>query len=207
MKRMTLLILGSMLIAPAGSAQEGVRTANNGGASSNSPSNIRIVFAGAVFEELEMLADTLSVETVRCLIGLPRGDSLLVDLAWKPPIHQSTVNSVEYGHCPVATILLWHNHPWTQENEPEYSCYLSRTDMREAMKSWAPPIQMLQVTGGVACWWTRTQVAAQADAPMMRPLPRQSRGRFDLWKDLACEPARGRVVCSRQALNTGPATR
>ncbi len=169
--------------------------------------HLRVVLAGDVFDELDLLADTLRVETVRCLIGMVQGDSLLVDLAWKPTILQTTPTSVAYRPCPVATIALWHNHPWTRDNEPEYSCYLSKIDIREAIQAWAPPIQMVQVTGAVACWWTRAQVAAHADAPVMRPIPRQARGRFHVWNSLACKSEPARVVCSRQALRTGPRKR
>ena len=168
-----------------------------GGVTSRPRRNLRIVLTAEVYEELELLADTLRVETVRCLIGVAQGDSLLIDLAWRPPIHHSTPTGVAYGRCPVATISLWHNHPWTREFEPEYSCYLSQTDIRAAIQSRAPPMQMVQVTGAVACWWTRAQVATYADAPVMRPLPRQSRGRFHLWNALACASQTGRVVCSR----------
>lgn len=147
MRRMTLLILSMMLVPPAVAAQEALRAAVEDGVTSRSRRHLRIDLTAEVFEELELLADTLRVETVRCLIGLAQGDSLLVDLAWQPPIHHSTPTGVGYRPCPVATIALWHNHPWTGEFEPEYSCYLSQTDIRAAIQSWAPPIQMVQVSG------------------------------------------------------------
>ena len=203
MRGMKLLTLSVMLVAPAAAAQEVLPAALDAGFTSPSPRGVHILFTEEVFDDLEFLADTLRVETVRCLIGMVMGDTLLVDLAWKPPIHHSTPNSVAYRPCPVATIVLWHNHPWTRDNEPEYSCYLSQTDIREAILAGAPPIQMVQVTGEVACWWTRAQVTAQAGAPVMRPLPQQARGRFDLWNTFACESEPERVVCSRQALGTG----
>lgn len=219
MKRATILILSAMLVAPAGAAQQGVHSAVESVApihdratsehalTSSSPRSLHIVFSEEVFDDLELLADTLQVETVRCLIGVTQGDSLLVDLAWQPPIDISTSNSVKYSRCPVATVLLWHNHPWAGDIEPEYSCYLSRIDIQEAIRSLAPPIQMVQVTGGMACWWTRAQVAAHADGPVMLPLPRQSRGRFHLWNDFSCESVPGRVVGARQALSAGPRPR
>lgn len=197
MRGIGLLILSVMLVPPAVDAQEALPAAVEGGVTSRMRPHVRVVVADDVFEELDFLADTSRVETVRCLIGLAQGDSLLIDLAWQPPIHRSTPNSVAYSPCPVATIALWHNHPWTQEFEPEYSCYLSQTDIQAAVQAWAPPIQMVQVTGSVACWWTRAQVLAQADAPVVRPLPQQLCGRFQLWSTLACASKPGRVVCSR----------
>lgn len=142
-------------------------------------------------------------EAVRCLIGLARGDSILVDLAWEPPIQRSTPNSVAFRPCPIATVALWHNHPGTRDSEPEYSCYLSQIDIREAIQPRAPLVQMVQVTDTVFCWWTRAQVAAaqvaaaHVDGPVMRPLPQQSVGRFHLWSALACASKPGWVVCSR----------
>ena len=194
---MILWILNVMLVAPAVAAQEVVPAAVDGGVTSRSRRDLRIVISDEVFVELGILADTLRVETVRCLIGLAQGDSILVDLAWEPPIQQSTPNSVAYCQCPVATIALWHNHPGTRGSEPEYSCYLSQIDIREAIQSRAPPVQIVQVTEAVSCWWTRAQVAAHADGPVMRPLPRQSVGRFHLWSALACASKPGRVVCPR----------
>lgn len=192
----TLWILGAVLVAPALTAQEGGGVIDDGVISSLGV-NLRIVITADVFDELGVLADTLLVETVRCLIGLAQGDSILVDLAWQPPIEQSTPNSVAYRPCPVATIALWHNHLEVRDSEPEYSCYLSEVDIREAIRSGAPPMQMVQVTGGVSCWWTRSQVAEYAEAFVMRPLLQQSVGRFHLWSSLRCAPERERVVCSQ----------
>ena len=209
MRMMLSWILSVMLVAPAAAAQEAVPPAVDG-VTSPSRRTLRIVIADEVFNELGLLADTSGVETVRCLIGLTHGDSIFIDLAWQPPVLQSTLHSLAYRPCPVATIVLWHNHPGTRDAEPEYSCYLSQVDIREASRSWAPRFQMVQVTGAVACWWTRTQVEAHADAPLMRPLARQSRGRFHLWSAVTCSSESGRVVCSRPtsyALGTGPRIR
>ena len=209
MRVMISWILSVMLVAPAVAAQEAAPPAVDG-VTSPSRRNFRIVISDEVFNELGLLADTSRVETVRCLIGLAHGDSIFIDLAWQPPVLQSTPNGVAYRPCPVATIVLWHNHPGTRDAEPEYSCYLSQVDIREAVRSWAPRFQMVQVTGAVACWWTRGQVKAHADGPVMRPLARQSRGRFHLWSGVTCSPGLGRVMCSRPpsyALETGPRIR
>ena len=209
MRVMISWILSVMLVAPAVAAQEAAPPAVDG-VTSPSRRNLRIVISDEVFNELGLLADTSRVETVRCLIGLAHGDSIFIDLAWQPPVLQSAPNSVAYRPCPVATIVLWHNHPGTRDAEPEYSCYLSQVDIREAVRSWAPRFQMVQVTGAVACWWTLGQVTAHADGPVMRPLARQSRGRFHLWSGVTCSSESGRVVCSRPpsyALETGPRIR
>ena len=140
------------------------------------PPALRVVITQEVYEELGRLAATGRLETVRCLIGAVRGDSLLVDLAWAPHIEHSTPESVRYRLCPVATIALWHNHPQAPDGPAESSCYLSRTDIEAALRSHAPPIQMVQVNAEVACWWSRVQVVRHADAEFIMPLPDQARG-------------------------------
>lgn len=128
MRRLALLTVGMMLVAPAPAPAPAV-TAQGHGTSwfaasgrSDSSRSLRIVITGDVYEELELLADTLRFETVRCLIGAVQEDSILVDFAWQPSIERSTTTGVSYQLCPAATILLWHNHSWRREAAPEYSC-------------------------------------------------------------------------------------
>lgn len=199
MRRSALLTVGVMLVA-SGVVAQGQGTSQFGASGrSDSPRGLRIVITGDVYEELELLADTLRLETVRCLIGVAQGDSILIDLAWQPSIQRSTATSVSYQSCPAATIALWHNHPWTREAAPEYSCYLSRTDIREALQPHAPPVQMVHVTASVACWWARAQVAQHADEAIVLPLPNQGSGSVDLWNGIACSAQSDRVVCAKPA--------
>lgn len=198
MRRSTLVTVGVMLVAP-GVVAQGQDTFQFASGRSDLPRGMRIVITGEVYEELELLADTLRLETVRCLIGAVQGDSILVDFAWQPPIEGSTATRVRYQSCPAATILLWHNHPWTRETAPEYSCYLSRTDIREALRGHAPPVQMVHVTAAVACWWTRAQVAQHANEAVVLPLPDQGSGHIDLWNGVVCSAQSDRVVCAKAA--------
>ncbi len=119
----------------------------------------RIVIAPHVRAELRALADTMELETVRCLIGVVAGDSAVIDLAWQPQIQEHSANTVRYRSCPLATIAHWHNHPWLGEGHPEDACYLSRTDIEDALEPHAPPLQFVQVNAGVMCWWTRLAIA------------------------------------------------
>ena len=199
MRRLALLTVGVMAVAPAVTAQGHGTSEFAASGRSDSSRGRRIVITRDVYEELELLADTLRLETVRCLIGAAQGDSILVDFAWQPPIERSTATSVSYQSCPVATILLWHNHPWTREAAPEYSCYLSRTDIWDALQGHAPPVQMVHVTAAVACWWTRAQVAQHANEAVVLPLPNQARGSVDLWSGVVCSAQSDRVVCARPA--------
>lgn len=201
MRRLALLTVGVMLVAsaPALTAQGHGPSQFAASGRSDSSRSLRIVITRDVYEELELLADTLRLETVRCLIGAVQGDSILVDFAWQPPIERSTAASVSYLSCPAATILLWHNHPWTREAAPEYSCYLSRTDIREALQGHAPPVQMVQVTAAVSCWWTRAQVAQHSNEALVLPLPNQGSGSVDLWNGVSCSAQADRVVCAKPA--------
>ena len=199
MRRSALLTVGVMLVVPAVAAQGQGTSQLAASGRSDSPGGLRIVITSDVYEELELLADTLRLETVRCLIGVAQGDSILVDFAWQPPIERSTATSVSYQSCPAATIALWHNHPWLREAAPEYSCYLSRIDIREALRGYAPPVQIVHVTAAVACWWTRAQVAQHANAAVVLPLSHQGTGRVDLWIGVACSAQSDRVVCAKPA--------
>lgn len=173
MRKLPLIFLALTFAAPAAAQQVPIVPASAGVSPTASPV-FRMVIAPDVFESLDALADTLSVETVRCLIGVV-SDSAYVDLAWQPPIELSTPNRVRYRPCPSATIALWHTHP-TSELGPEYACYLSRRDILEALRPEAPPIQIVQVNSRVACWWTRTQIRRARDEPILWPLPTQRRG-------------------------------
>ncbi len=147
--------------------------------------SLRLVIAPHIAEELDTLADTLRVETVRCLVGTVEGTDGVIDLAWRPPIERSTSSHVEYQSCPSATLAVWHNHPQMPGEEPEYACYLSGVDVREALRPRAPPIQMVQVTSSVACWWSRWEIARAGSVPILLPRAKQRWGRA-----VEIEPAR-----------------
>lgn len=141
------------------------------------PSNtLRLEIAPLIFDELDGLADTLHVETVRCLIGTVNGNRAVIDLAWQPPIRFSESTRVGYQSCPRATIALWHNHPALPGVDAEYACYLSHIDLREASNPLAPIVQIVQVNSRVACWWSKRQVLRAVDQPILWPLDTQRRG-------------------------------
>jgi hypothetical protein len=160
---------------------------------------LRVIFAPHVSEELDYLADTLRVETVRCLIGVVNGEDATIDLAWQPPIKLSTPNQVEYQSCPLATLAVWHNHPPIPSEAPEYGCYLSATDIREALHERAPPIQIVQVTANVACWWSKWEIAKTGLAPVLFPRGRQRWGR-SLLNETVCRAELRHVTACRLLL-------
>lgn len=196
MRRLIVLVLAATLVAPL-RAQQASAPAQHASATAAKPAAaLRLVIAPHVLKELGALADTLRVETVRCLIGAVQGDSAYIDLAWQPAIDASTPNSVLYRSCPVATLALWHNHPQRGEPAPEYACYLSGIDIREALRPHAPPLQFVQVNRDVACWWTRRELSRAAQLAVLFPRP------GNLWGDpvkltaAACSGAlRGIAAC------------
>lgn len=134
-----------------------------------SPRPYRIVVVQEVLDELARLADTAGTETARCLIGVMQGDSAIVDLLWAPRIELSNDTTVHYQACPLATIAEWHNHPRTAGRAAEDLCYLSHTDIAGGLRRHAAPIQIVQVSATVLCWWGRRQIATAAERSVLWP--------------------------------------
>lgn len=126
-----------------------------------------------VLDELGQLADTSRNETIRCLTGAIHGDTAVVDGALTPVIHGSDPSGVHYGGCPSATVAEWHNHPWLTEPRPESACYLSRADITSALRAGAAPVQIVQVTAQVSCWWFQAEIAQSQSRPILWPVPGQ----------------------------------
>ena len=193
MRRVALVVLAITFAATA-RAWSGLR-AQAITAGPPTPRGLRIVITTGVFDELDRLADTLPRETVRCLIGAKRGDTVLIDLAWPPPIEHSTRHGVRYQSCPVATIALWHNHLRPATLAAPYACYLSETDIREALEPHAPPVQIVQVNAEVMCWWSRSQITGVREEPILWPLPSQRRGKH-VTVASTCDGASEPVPCA-----------
>ncbi len=195
MNKLPLLVL-AITVATRAVAQE--RLVSNVDQDVSTPPLARtllIEIAPNIFDQLDALADTLRVESVRCLIGTVRGDRAVVDLAWQPAIESSGPNSVAYQSCPGATIALWHNHPELPGVEAEYACYLSAVDLREASDPRAPVVQIVQVNSRVACWWSKNQVLRATDQVLLWPLQSQRRGRHVTLAD-ACSMWRALPPCT-----------
>ncbi len=171
---------------------QGVPAIATGRASSSPNGTIGLYLTDDVFASLGRIADTLGRETVRCLIGGFREDSLILDIAWEPLTWGSTTDGVHFSECPVATVALWHNHLPSPERSPDYSCSLSDIDIHGAIQSNAPPMQFVQVSSGVICWWYRGQILAASNDRIMWPLPNQRYGRHVTLAD-ACAGS-GRFV-------------
>ena len=175
MKNLPLIVL-MITVAPRGVAQEQLVSRVDTYASVAPSNTLRLEIAPHIFDELDALADTLHVETVRCLIGTMDGNRAVIDLAWQPPIQFSESTRVVYQSCPRATIALWHNHPELPGVDAEYACYLSHMDLQEASNPLAPIVQIVQVNSLVACWWSKRQVLRAVDQPILWPLETQRRG-------------------------------
>ncbi len=175
MKNLPLIVL-TITVATRAVAQERLVSRVNNDVSVVPSNTLRLEIAPHVFDELDALADTLDVETVRCLIGTVDGNRAVIDLAWQPPIPFSASTRVAYQSCPGATIALWHNHPELPGVDAEYACYLSDIDLREASNPLAPIVQIVQVNSRVACWWSKRQVLRAVGQPILWPLETQRRG-------------------------------
>lgn len=139
--------------------------------SPTAPEPTHLVVGQELRQELGRLAETSQSETVRCLMGVVRGDTAIVETAWTPAIHGSTPSMVSYDGCPAATLAEWHNHPWTAELRPEGACYLSRADIASALRPGAPPVQIVQVTAEVSCWWLQAEIARGRERAILWPAP------------------------------------
>lgn len=128
-----------------------------------------------IVAELNRLADTSRNETIRCLTGVVRGDTAVVEAVLTPVIHGSDNAGVHYGGCPSGTVAEWHNHPWTAEPKPENACYLSRADIASALRAGAAPVQIVQVTAQVTCWWFHTEIVHAQHRPILWPVAGQGR--------------------------------
>ncbi len=175
MKNLPLIVL-MITVATRAVAQERLVSRVDDDVSVTPSNSLRLEIAPHIFDELDALADTLHVETVRCLIGTVNGNRAVIDLAWQPPIRFSESTRVAYQSCPRATIALWHNHPELPGIDAEYACYLSHIDLREASNPLAPIAQIVQVNSRVACWWSKRQVLRAVGQPILWPLETQRRG-------------------------------
>lgn len=128
-----------------------------------------------ILDSLGILAHDATKETVRCLIGAPRNDTLFVDYMYAPQIEYADADSVATGPCSRATIIAWHNHVFYPEGwqSPRERCFLSPTDVQTALQS-SVFIWVVQVRKNLACWWTQPQIAILAKRyPVVWPVEGQ----------------------------------
>ena len=194
MKTLPIIVL-TLTVCSGMAAQEHYASTRDSAESPPPRGTLRLTIAPHVFDELDRLADTLRVETVRCLIGTVSGMEAMIDLAYEPPVTFSGANQVSYQSCPRATIIVWHNHPKFEGVDAEYACYLSPTDIREGSDPRAPALQMVQVNRDVACWWLKRQVTQATGQPLLWALASQRRGRHVQMAD-ACSHWPDAAPCS-----------
>ena len=119
--------------------------------------------SNAILDSLDALADGVTIETVRCLVGGERGDTLYIDHMYEPMIETASRDSVVTKPCSGSTIAVWHNHIYDPEvHESAASrCFLSAVDVNTALRS-SVFIWVVQVGKDVTCWWTRPQITILA---------------------------------------------
>jgi hypothetical protein len=125
-----------------------------------------LVIDSVMIAELGRVADTAHVEHFRCLLGLDRGDTLIVDLAWEPVILYADYDNVHPGRCPVATVGTWHVHLgwhqpiWAHDSthripiDLRTACFLSAPDTAALLLG--PRLSIVQVNDSVICAWVKT---------------------------------------------------
>jgi hypothetical protein len=175
MKTLPAIVL-TLTVCSGMAAQEHYASIRDSAESPAARGTLRVTIAPHVFDELDRLADTLHLETVRCLIGTVTGMDAMIDLAYQPSVTFSSASRVSYQSCPRATIILWHNHPKFDGVDAGYACYLSQTDIREGSDPRAPALQMVQVNRDVACWWLKRQVIQATGQPLLWAVASQRRG-------------------------------
>ena len=81
MKTVSIFVL-TLTICSGMAAQERFVSTRDSADAAVSRGTLRLTIAPQVFDELDHLADTLQVETVRCLIGTVHGMTAMIDLGW-----------------------------------------------------------------------------------------------------------------------------
>mgnify|MGYP001564360876 CR=1 FL=1 len=118
-----------------------------------------------MLQELGGIADTATVEHVRCLLGARRADTLYVVVAWAPRMaFSSPVVAKPTEECPpLLTVGEWHNHlpheyAITGEQLPTHRtaaefCELSPIDRRRERVPNPVLFQVISVTKDISCAW------------------------------------------------------
>lgn len=131
------------------------------------PHETHLTVDSGMMAQLGRIADTATIEHIRCLLGVDRGDTILVDVAWEPKVTYANYTMVTFEHCPLATVGTWHNHiamrfPILNGDTARYvrvpphqMCYLSRPDSTAALAMKHERLSIVQVVDSVACAWIR----------------------------------------------------
>lgn len=141
----------------------------------------------SMLDELGAIADTATIEHLRCLLAAWRNDTLYIVAAHEPKIIAATALFLSSGPCPaLVTAGEWHNHIPRQitmmgENlgspyPPAAYCDLSLVD-RKAERRPAPPLLlMISVNKDVSCLWVFTKLGHYGRVKHWPPtlLPRDS---------------------------------
>lgn len=152
---------------------------------SAAPPAYHILMTRDVSDELGALADSATVEHVRCLFGVTLPDTMVIFRTFEPQVREATPLAVGHEECPGYPLAIWHNHlagvtitgeirkGW----DPRHSCYLSRLDLNDGSEVQAPKLQFVQVDRDTSCWWTQLQIVSQSWGIQMLPaMPGQRSG-------------------------------
>ena len=136
-----------------------------------------MVFDMDMTDELGEIADSATIEHVRCLIGIIEGDTGYVDWAVEPKSVEASAVAARFTGCPLATLVEWHNHlPYEFDMEgqsrtpvpPLSVCRLSPIDARQLLEARAP-YSLISVNREVSCLFVRAQKADSTQVIMSVP--------------------------------------
>jgi hypothetical protein len=141
----------------------------------------RLVLTPSLFRRLSLLAAGLDREVVLCLQGAVAGDSAIVRDFVMPDLFRSTADAVVPERCAVATLAVWHNHPWTGPDSsfgvrtPEDLCSLSQPDLRTVIADSIPfaVVSVGRTPRPIVCWWRRVQAVVNRHVKFLPRFPRQ----------------------------------
>ena len=124
-------------------------------------------------QHLNGIADTATIEYVRCLLGGMRNDTTVITAVFAPAVRRASRFSAVTAACPaLVTVGTWHNHlaielvvkngdTTTVALPPRMACYLSEMDVRNILEVDIPrgvTITVVQVDRNTVCWWLTSQV-------------------------------------------------
>ena len=153
-------------------------------ASAREATGYAITMPRPLLHELGHLADTATIEHVRCLYGVARPDTVHLLWAFEPEIGKATTTYVRHESCPAVALASWHNHlagvtmtgTLVPGEDPRSSCYLSGVDLRAAREYASPKILFVQVTRDVRCWWSQEQAIRSGLVGALGAFPEQRAG-------------------------------
>lgn len=117
---------------------------------------------------LGRIADTATVEQVRCLGGDRVADTLFLNRAIARPTVEASDSSLVAVGCPPGTFAIWHTHILRPGQHPLDVCFLSEDDIHTAVRA-RVPMQIVQVSSALWCYWGLHQIVYALEGRLLWP--------------------------------------